>query len=322
MAQRNDDYPPDQPVLDPAHLSPGYADECELNRRATVFRRSRTEPFNFRQYDMQRSLEPTGNTVILEAGNHNVYRSDGNERVLTNKAYMFQLDRKKQPRMICGCNFGSVLQAELILKNNERWETCGIKVAIKRLDWEEVLAAYLSRMQNNPFQEVAVMQYLQRYYFHTYQGTPLPEGPDVAMNTVQRSKFSTLNSHVLMPLDVFKDDQYLYIIMPYLDGGDLYDRAVANRITEDQARHYISQTIQGMEFLQRAGISHRDLSIENLLTDRLQQTLVFDFGMSLKIPYKDLDSSPFPNRINDRHRANRCLIKGQGYCGKVSAPPP
>ena len=94
MAQQNDDYPGDEPVLDPAHLSPGYADECQLNRRATVFRRSPSEPYTFRELPTgQQILEPTGNTEMLVAGrnyhgyeknetNNNFYRSDGNERVL------------------------------------------------------------------------------------------------------------------------------------------------------------------------------------------------------------------------------------------------
>ena len=328
MAQQNDDYPADEPVLDPAHLSPGYADECQLNSRVTVFRRSPSEPYTFRELPTrQQILEPTGNTEMLVAGkNHgyenetnNFYRSDGNERVFTNKAYRFLLDSNKQPNMILSCNFGSVVRAELILKNNERWETCGVPVAIKRLDWREVVDASISGRQNNPFQEVAVMQYLQRYCLQIYQDPPLPEeefaGP--AMNAVQRSQRSTLDSHVLMPLDVFKDDNFLYIIMPYLDGGDLFDRITrGNRITEEEARHFLSQAIQGMEFLQRAGISHRDLSIENLLTyDASNETVVFDFGMSLKIPYRDLLDS---NHIDDHRTEQRCLIRGQRSCGKVS----
>ena len=159
------------------------------------------------------------------------------------------------------------------------------------------------------------MQYLQRYHLQTYQGPPLSEGPDAVMNTIHRSQHSTFDSHVLMPFDVFKDDKYLYIIMPFLDGGDLNDRAWGKRITEEEARQYLSQIIKGMQFLQRSGISHRDLSIENLLTDKSQRTVVFDFGMSFKITYMDLDSSLSQHHIDDHRNAQRCLIKRQRRCG-------
>ena len=65
---------------------------------------------------MQQILEPTGNTEMLVIGNEgcnetNFCRSDGNERVLKNKAYMFQLDRQGRPIRIrqCSGQLGCVL---------------------------------------------------------------------------------------------------------------------------------------------------------------------------------------------------------------------
>ena len=313
-----DDYPSDYPAQDPTNLPTGYADACKMKNNVTVFKRSRLEPF-----DGQKILEPTGETHILTMEKEvniteNFQRSDGNDRVLTNKAYMFILDGNRRPQVVLKCNFGCVARAELILKKGERWETSGVKVAIKQLRLGEIEFALRSGKQNNPFQEVAVMQYLQRYYIQTNKTQNISQEFDEAMKTIRRSQYSTLDSHILMPFDIFKDDMYLFIILPFLDGGDLYDRTANRRITEDEARHFLSETIKGMEFLQRAGICHRDLSIENLLTDRTNNTVVFDFGMSFKIPYRDEDSRLFQYHNHDYRWQKRCLVKGQGHCGKVS----
>lgn len=58
-----------------------------------------------------------------------------------------------------------------------------------------------------------------------------------------------------------------------------------------------------MSCLKKAGVSHRDLSLENLLVHD-GNILVIDMGMCLRIPYT--------NQMNNQ----RCLILPQGICGK------
>ena len=135
------------------------------------------------------------------------------------------------------------------------------------------------------------------------------------MDTIQRALHSTFDSHVLMPFDIFIDDKFLYIILPYLNGGDLFQRAIGKIITEDHARHFLRETVKGMQFLQKAGICHRDLSVENLLTDSRNETVVFDFGISLKIPLRDSETNT-PNNSFDHRKCRRYLIKDSNLVEK------
>jgi len=54
--------------------------------------------------------------------------------------------------------------------------------------------------------------------------------------------------------------------------------------------HTIPYTKQGLENLQRSGICHRDMSLENLLVHE-NGALIIDMGMCLKIPYSQTNNS-------------------------------
>lgn len=71
--------------------------------------------------------------------------------------------------------------------------------------------------------------------------------------------------------------------------------------------------LQGLDHLQRQGVCHRDLSLENILVDG-EQCMIIDMGMCLRVPYTDANR---PNAISDVTRGkSRRLMKPQGVCGK------
>ena len=47
---------------------------------------------------------------------------------------------------------------------------------------------------------------------------------------------------------------------------------------------------QGVSHLQRMGVCHRDMSLENILVDEYKRSVIIDLGMCLKVPYDDEDS--------------------------------
>jgi len=151
----------------------------------------------------------------------------------------------------------------------------------------------------------------------------------------------------MMPLDLLTDDRHLYSIMPYCNGGELFDRLDMNeRFSEGEARYWMVQVLNGIENLQDAGICHRDMSLENLLVHR-NGALIIDMGMCLRIPFEQpqqqaQQSAPLSADRNHAslatsfgnltvngtttaattttagkpHRPRRLLIKPQGTCGK------
>merc|ERR1712113_491461 len=69
------------------------------------------------------------------------------------------------------------------------------------------------------------------------------------------------------------------------------------------------------EWLQRAGLCHRDISLENIMVDE-GNTVIIDMGMCLRIPYtQNGDNMTIP--VDSFHRrADRCLIAGRSAAGK------
>ncbi|OEU22219.1 ser/thr kinase [Fragilariopsis cylindrus CCMP1102] len=116
-----------------------------------------------------------------------------------------------------------------------------------------------------------------------------------------------------MPLDLLSDERNLYSIMPYCDGGELFERLDLNeRFSETEARYWMDQILNGLENLQKNGICHRDMSLENLLVHK-DGALVIDMGMCLLVPYCEEDPTMCCGlgRLGRRH-----LIRPQGTCGK------
>lgn len=73
----------------------------------------------------------------------------------------------------------------------------------------------------------------------------------------------------------------LYLVMEYLNGGDLYSllRNVGC-LEEDVARVYIAELVLALEYLHSLGIVHRDLKPDNILIAHDGHIKLTDFGLS------------------------------------------
>ncbi|CAD6266974.1 unnamed protein product [Miscanthus lutarioriparius] len=89
----------------------------------------------------------------------------------------------------------------------------------------------------------------------------------------------------------FQDDEFLYLIMEYLPGGDMMTLLMRkDTLTEDESKFYIAETILAIESIHKHSYIHRDIKPDNLLLDRSGHLKLSDFGLC-----KPLDSSSFPN---------------------------
>ncbi|KAJ6849330.1 serine/threonine-protein kinase tricorner-like [Iris pallida] len=89
----------------------------------------------------------------------------------------------------------------------------------------------------------------------------------------------------------FQDEEFLYLIMEYLPGGDMMTLLMRKEtLTEDEARFYVGQTVLAIESIHKHNYVHRDIKPDNLLLDRKGHMKLSDFGLS-----KPLDCSNFPN---------------------------
>jgi len=105
------------------------------------------------------------------------------------------------------------------------------------------------------------------------------------------SKQPQENSHVIRLLDAFEDEVFLYMVMPYLSGGDLFSKleeeGSESGLPEMEVATYIKQTAEGLAFMrQTSGLAHHDLSLENIMLSSKQKGVatIIDLGMCLRVP--------------------------------------
>ncbi|THU61844.1 hypothetical protein C4D60_Mb07t27540 [Musa balbisiana] len=99
----------------------------------------------------------------------------------------------------------------------------------------------------------------------------------------------------------FQDEEYLYLIMEYLPGGDMMTLLMRkDTLTEDEARFYVAETVLAIESIHKHNYIHRDIKPDNLLLDQHGHMKLSDFGLC-----KPLDSSSFPNLNEPEHAMGR-----------------
>ena len=95
---------------------------------------------------------------------------------------------------------------------------------------------------------------------------------------------NTDSPHIVKFEEVFYDDKYINIVMEYIEGGEIFQKmqqAPKNRLPEEEAKLYISQSLKGLNHLHTKKIIHRDLKPENMMYDEaLENVKLIDFGLS------------------------------------------
>jgi serine/threonine protein kinase len=162
------------------------------------------------------------------------------------------------------------------------WEVTTDHCAVKEMSWQHIRRER-DRLAEDPIKEVSAMQYVKRWYEQQQQqqqkrpneqllppGRPTASGPfpmtiippqgqpsnnnnnntpsnnnnDDDEADVSRSFRAMRETNIMMPLDLLSDERNLYSIMPYCDGGELFERLDVNeRFSEDEARYWMDQVL-------------------------------------------------------------------------------
>ncbi|XP_023945913.2 cAMP-dependent protein kinase catalytic subunit beta-like [Bicyclus anynana] len=77
----------------------------------------------------------------------------------------------------------------------------------------------------------------------------------------------------------FKDNVYLYYILPFIPGGEMFSQLrKMGKFEEMSSKFYAAQVILALEYLHACELVYRDLKPENILIDRNGYIKLTDFG--------------------------------------------
>ena len=81
-----------------------------------------------------------------------------------------------------------------------------------------------------------------------------------------------------------KDSHCLYMLFPFISGGELFSYLrKLRKFPPETALFYSSEIVSALDYLHSLSIIYRDLKPENLLLDRQGHLVITDFGFAKKI---------------------------------------
>ena len=167
----------------------------------------------------------------------------------------------------------------------------------------------------------------------------IPNGSIVAIKKMKKEEMHKKNQvlHVRAERDVlseaknewivdlkfsFQDQNYLYLGMEFLPGGDLMSLLMARDILpEQEAKFYAAEIVLAIESVHKLDCIHRDLKPDNVLIDADGHIKLSDFGLSKKLDLKLIDNN-LQNEIrnfgNNNNTSNIRGFKNLSYAQQFS----
>ncbi|KAI7982892.1 Serine/threonine-protein kinase CBK1 [Camellia lanceoleosa] len=111
----------------------------------------------------------------------------------------------------------------------------------------------------------------------------------------ERNLLAEVDSNCIVKLYCsFQDDEFLYLIMEYLPGGDMMTLLMRkDTLTEDEARFYVAETVLAIESIHKHNYIHRDIKPDNLLLDKYGHLRLSDFGLCKPLDCSTLEEKDF-----------------------------
>ncbi|KAH9971682.1 kinase-like domain-containing protein [Lactifluus volemus] len=123
--------------------------------------------------------------------------------------------------------------------------------------------------------------------------------------------------NIMRLYDVWETSTELYLILEYVEGGELFDYLCKRgRLSTSEALGYFQQIIAAIDYCHRFNIAHRDLKPENLLLDKDRNIKVADFGMAAW--QMNNTSGLLRTACGSPHYAAPEVIEGRAYNGSSS----
>ena len=138
------------------------------------------------------------------------------------------------------------------------------------------------------FGKVCLVEYLptkEIYAMKSLKKDILIEQEQIENTLLEKEILQTLDHPLLCELIFcFQTEERIYFVMPFLNGGELFQHLRKFRtFDEEKVRFYSAQIGLALHYLHEKGIIYRDLKPENILMDDQGYLRLADFGMAKKL---------------------------------------
>ncbi|KAL0920244.1 hypothetical protein M5K25_009365 [Dendrobium thyrsiflorum] len=214
------------------------------------------------------------------------------------KEQMRSLEERRERRYILERNLAdadmSKEEQNSILKNLERKETEYMRLQRHKMGVDDF--DLLIMIGKGAFGEVRIVREKATgtiYAMKKLRKSEMLRRGQVEHVRAERNILAEVDSNCIVRLYCsFQDNDFLYLIMEYLPGGDMMTLLMRkDTLTEDEARFYVGEAVLAIESIHKHNYIHRDIKPDNLLLDRNGHLKLSDFGLC-----KPLDSSYFNGR--------------------------
>lgn len=184
--------------------------------------------------------------------------------------YLYELQTSLR-KSIYGTVYRSVVLVEDDKEEIDIFQRTNYNVAIKQSNRNEIIKQ-LGKTIENPYHEIITMQCLQ---------TAL-DGHD-------------MESNLLLPLDCCQTEKDVYLITPFISGGEVFDVIVERQgLDRFTAKTMFKQLVNAVHIMHQLGYVHRDISPENILmNDEVSMFWLMDYGMTVALPCSSTQSNIF-----------------------------
>lgn len=113
----------------------------------------------------------------------------------------------------------------------------------------------------------------------------LPPHPGQSQQFVERFRLEARtiarlqHPHILPLYDYGDENDILYLVMAYADGGSLSDRIRRGALPLNEIQRIFEQVATALDYAHRQNVIHRDIKPDNILIDREGHALLADFGI-------------------------------------------
>ena len=146
---------------------------------------------------------------------------------------------------------------------------------------------------------------------------------DVLRNEIEIMK-SLDNPHIVKYYNYFEEQNNIYILMEYIDNGDLQKyseqyRIMKKTIDEKEILEFLYQSLSGLYYIHKKQLIHRDIKPGNIFLTSDKKIKIGDFGLSIK---RRLNKSNFTLEKETEQAGSKMykspeIIEGKPYGSKV-----